>query len=144
MGLLDFIRGKDPVFTGIVDPKWALDAKGKFHTLFDLDPDEAGLNGVGGVFVIWHGGVHPEWVFVGAANDLGRALAAAADNKDIQQYDVNGRLFVTWSSVVEKYRPGVVRFLVEQLDPLVDNRAAPSRDSEIEPIQVKIPQRRRG
>lgn len=144
MGLLDFIRGKEPVFTGTMDPKWARNPKGKFYRLFDLDPDEAGLAGVGGVYVIWHAGVHPEWVFVGETADLSRTLAAAADNDDIQQYEVNGHLFVTWSLVLEKFRPGVVLYLSQTMGPLVNNPAVPSSDARVEPIKVAFPSRQHG
>ena len=142
MGLLDLIRGKDPVFTGTIDPKWVRNPKGKFHRLFDLDPDEAGLAGVGGVYVIWHGGVSPQWVYVGESNDLRRALTAAADNEDIGQYEVNGRLFATWSLVIDKYRPGVVLYLTQSMKPLVDNTAAPAESAKVKPITVDFPKRR--
>jgi hypothetical protein len=141
MGLLDLIRGKDPVFTGTIDPKWVRNPKGKFYRLFDLDPGEAGLAGVGGVYVIWHGGVHPEWVFVGETNDLASAFVAASVDDDIQQYEINGHLFVTWSPVLEKYRPGVVLYLAQTMEPLVENPAAPSSDRRLEPIKVAFPSR---
>ena len=106
------------------DPGWARTEKGGFHRLEDLDPEDLGLMGQGGVFIIWHGGVRPAFVYAGAATDLARALHRVGDDDRVMGFSVNGGLFVTWAPVVPKYRPGAAKFLQRTLKPEVPNTAA--------------------
>lgn len=123
-----------------IDPKWARAPNGAFHLLLKLDPDEAGIRGLGGVYVIWHGGIRPQWVFVGESPSLGRAIDAAADDPDVTQYQTNGGLFVSWANVKEEWRRGVVLYLNRALKPLVNNPRAPTEESEFtKPIPVLVP-----
>ena len=102
-----------------VDPGWYRTAKGGFPELFSLEPEEVGLTGKGGVFLIWHGGVRPEWVYVGHSPDMAQALFDIGKNKEVTDYDSRGGLFVTWAFILEEYRDGVVRFLQENLPTVV-------------------------
>lgn len=112
-------HSKQPKWTGPpVDPKWARTPRGRFHRFSYLDPEEEGLAGASGVFVIWHAGVRPEWVFVDRANDLAKAMHEAGQEDEIMQYDVRGGLFVTWSFIRAEYQDGVVRFLYDSLKPV--------------------------
>lgn len=123
-----------------IDPKWVRAPNGAFHQLLDLDPDDAGIRGLGGVYVVWHGGIRPQWLFVGESPSLGRAIDAAADDPDITQYRMNGGLFVSWSNVKEEFRRGVVLYLIRALKPLVPNPRAPTEESEYtKPIPVLVP-----
>lgn len=108
----------------LMDPKWAKTPTGRYHRFIYLDPEESGLTGVSGVFVIWHGGVRPEWVYVAKAKDLAAAMHEAAADEEIMHHELFGGLFITWSLVVPKYQDGVVRFLTEGLRPVVENPAA--------------------
>ena len=129
-----------PALTGTLDPKWERNARGSFNNLLDLEPDDVGIVGAGGVYVIWHGGIQPEWVFIGETADLGQAIDDAANNDEIAEYDVRGRLFVTWSPVIEEYRPGVVLYLTKMLKPVVDNPDAATEESdELTPVSVLTP-----
>jgi len=112
------------------DPKWVRSPKGGFYQLLSLDPDELNLRDVGGVYVIWHGGVRPQWVYVGETPSLARALNNAMDDEEIAQYDINGKLFVSWSPVVEKLRRGVVLYLTQSMSPLVENPRAPKEETK--------------
>ena len=119
------------------DPKWARSPAGKFHRLAHIDPARAGLNGVPAVFVIWHSGVRPRWVYVGRTADLAATLEIIPDNDDIMQYEVNGGLFITWSLIREGMQPGVVHYLNSVLEPLV---ASPERPGKrVTPIPVLVP-----
>lgn len=123
-----------------IDPKWARSPSGSFHPLLKLDPDEAGLRGIGGVFVVWHGGIRPQWVYVGESPSLGRAIDAVADDPEITQYQTNGGLFVSWALVREEWRRGVVLYLTRALKPLIDNPRAPKEESDLtKPIPVLVP-----
>lgn len=137
-----FGGSKAPVITTTapIDPKWVRAPSGGFHQLLDLDPDEAGIRGVGGVFVIWHGGIRPEWVYAGESPNIARALDQLVDNPDITQYKTHGGLFVTWSLVKEEFRRGVLLYLMRTLRPLVNNPRAPTEETEYtKPIAVLVP-----
>lgn len=120
-----------------IDPNWERNKKGKFYRLSHLDTAAAGLQGYGGVFVIWHSGVKPQWVYVGASDNLARAIDAAAEDDDIMSYEVNGGLFVTWSPILKLRQNGVLRFLAEAMKPAVENPAVKSINDG--PINVVVP-----
>ena len=88
----------------LIDPKWVRYPKGTFYQLLQLDTDEASLNGVSGVYLVWHRGIKPAWVYAGESLNLARAINDVADNEDVTQYEVNGNLYVSWSPAMEEYR----------------------------------------
>lgn len=119
------------------DPNWAKTPSGKYHRLAHLDPDDGGLKGAPAVFVIWHSGVRPRWVYVGGTANLAASLERVLGNDDIMQYEVNGGLFITWSGIREKMQPGVIHYLDSVLEPLV---ASPERPAKrVTPVPVLIP-----
>ena len=123
-----------------IDPKWVRAPSGAFYQLLDFDPDEVGIRSVGGVFVIWHGGVRPQWVYAGESPNIARSLDQLIDNPDITQYKTNGGLFVTWSLVKEEFRRGVLLHLTRALKPLIVNPRAPTEETEhTKPIAVLVP-----
>ncbi|MCG8511421.1 MAG: hypothetical protein MI741_19580 [Rhodospirillales bacterium] len=119
------------------DPKWSRSASGHFRRFINLDPEEEGISGKSGVYVIWHGGLRPRWVYIGASSDLGRDLDRLADDEDIMGYEVNGGLFVTWANIRAEFQDGVVKYLNDAMDPLVENEAAFTIDDE--PVPVVFP-----
>ena len=145
MGLFGFgdddeDEDKVPVITEPVDPNWVNTPAGGFFSFLELDPEEQGLDGVGGVYLIWHAGVKPEWVFAGHGTNLAAEMHAAGNNNDITWYEKNGGLFVTWAPVKEMYRPGVVKFIEESFKTLVANPNAYSEKTR--PVPVKPPAKR--
>jgi len=122
MALFGFGGSDEPErITEPVDPNWVHTPAGTFPPLLSLDPEEMGLNNVGGVYLIWHAGVRPEWVYAGHSKDLAAALHHAGNNREINYYEKNGGLFVAWALVKEQYRPGVVKYLQETFKTQVDN-----------------------
>ena len=119
------------------DPQWQKGANGRFHRFDLLDPEAEGLDNFGGVFVLWHAGSRPEWVYVGRSGDLARAFHELALDEDVMDYDRRGGLYVTWAPIREEFQAGVVRFLTEELKPVVENERAPGRETK--PIPVLIP-----
>ncbi len=103
------------------DPKWVQAKAGRYHRLISLDPEEDGLSRVGGVYVVWHEGIRPQWVYVGRSDDLAATFHAIAEDEEIMSFEVNGGIYVTWSPIRPRFRPGVVRYLYDTLKPLVDN-----------------------
>jgi hypothetical protein len=123
-----------------IDPKWVRAPNGSFHQLLEVDPDALGIRGVGGVFVVWHGGIRPQWVYAGESPNIARALEALVDDPEVTQYKTNGGLFVTWSLVKEEFRRGVLLHLTRALKPLVLNPRAPTEETEhTKPIAVLVP-----
>ena len=123
-----------------LDPKWVRNRNDKFFRLMHLDPVVEGLQGLSGVYVIWHSGVKPGWVFVGRTNDLASTLEAALDDDDIMEYERNGWLYVTWSPILKESQGGVVKFLHDAMKPKTPNPEVGSiKDG---PINVIIPKRR--
>lgn len=119
------------------DPQWAKSPAGNFHRFVHLDPEKCGLSGVSGVYVIWHGGVLPGWVYLGKSHNLARAFHLLADNQDIMSYEVNGGLFVTWALIAGECQDGVVKHLNEVMKPKVGNRKVPG--DNVVPIPVLAP-----
>jgi hypothetical protein len=114
--------------------------RGKFHRLTLLDTTAEGLKGATGVYVIWHSGVKPGWVYVGRSDNLAAAIDAAVDDDDIMSYEINGGLFVTWSPVLRHMQDGVVRFLTNIIKPKIENPEALNiKDG---PVKVLAPQRK--
>ena len=102
------------------DPQWQASSRG-YYRLLTVGKEGPDLTDIGGVYVIWHRGERPAWVYVGHSNNLGETFEELQDNKDIMDYHRHGGLYVTWSQVLEPYRDGVVRFLVETLQPVAGN-----------------------
>ena len=120
-----------------LDPEWARNKRGKYPRLQHLDTMAEGLNGLSGVYVIWHSGVEPGWVYVGKSSNLANTLDDMLDNDEVMEFEKNGGLYVTWSPVREERQNGVVRFLHETMAPKVTNPAAESvKDG---PVNVKLP-----
>ena len=130
-------KGKPIVSDGPMDPNWATSARGRFHRLIRLDPEAEGLSRLGGVYVVWHAGVRPEWVFVGHTEDLADTFHHVGRNSDIMEFEINGGLYVSWCLIREEYRDGVVRHLHDTLKPLVDNVAISGMD--VAPVPIIAP-----
>ncbi len=129
-----------PVITEPVDPGWVTTREGGFFEFLSLDPEEIGLSGVGGVYLIWHGGVRPEWVFTGHTNDMAAAFHSAGQNKEITYYENNGGLFVAWAPVLADYRPGVVKYIEENFKTVV--ASSEMYTDKTLPVPVFAPKRR--
>lgn len=123
-----------PLFSEPVDPGWVHARDGDFFPFLTLDPEEMGLNKIGGVFLIWHAGVRPEWVYAGHSTDLAAAFHHAGNNSDITEYEVNGGLFVTWAPVLPEYRASVVKYIDEHFKTLVPNPSAYNAKTRIAPV----------
>ncbi len=120
------------------DPKWVTTAKGGFHQLMRIDPDEMNLRDVGGVYVIWHGGTKPEWLFVGESPSIARAIDQALDMDEITEYESMGRVYVTWSPIQQDFRRGVLLYLAQSMKPLIPNPRTP-KEGSVDPVPVLAP-----
>ena len=141
MGLLDFFGKSEkaaaaPKFKTVQKVPWVRSPKGGFRKLVLVDTDDEKLK-EGGVVVVWHGGIKPAWVYVADEASVGREVADIIKNKEILSYESRGGLYVTWVHILPEFRPGVVRYLIDHMHPVVENRSAPS--GSVEPIPVYFP-----
>jgi len=137
MALFGKFGKSKPALGPAEDPKWSRSASGHFRRFINLDPEAEGLAGKSGVFVVWHGGLRPRWVYIGSSADLARALHDVADDDEVMNFEVNGGLFVTWALIRDEFQAGVVKYLNEAMDPLVENPAAFT--GQADPIAVVFP-----
>jgi hypothetical protein len=119
------------------DPKWARTPAGKFFRLPHVDPEAEGLDGISGVFVVWHAGVSPDWVYIGHSRDLAAAMHAVAGDPDVMLFEINGGLFCTWARIHADHCHGVAAHLIATLRPRVPSASALPPD--VVPIPVLAP-----
>ena len=117
------------------DPYWMRSSSAYFHRLIKINKKT--LKGQSGVYVIWHAGTEPKWVYSGHTNDLAAAFENAIADKKIMNYENQGGLYASWSLIRKEYQPGVVRYMIEKLNPLIKNHLAPI--SSVTPIAVFPP-----
>lgn len=121
MGFFENILSNSETKKTPLDPQWARDKGGHFSRLLSLDPEEAGLSGKSGVFVIWHAGVKPAWVYVGHSEDLAHTFLILGKNEEVISFHNRGSLYVSWCFVRDKFADGVVAYLTHKLKPQVAN-----------------------
>ncbi|HXP95599.1 MAG TPA: hypothetical protein VN809_02730 [Telmatospirillum sp.] len=122
------------------DVPWQRDERGYFHRLLRLHPAEVGLSGIGGVYVMWHRGVRPKWIYVGATDDLGEAIGQARDTQEVIAFEAYGSIYVTWAPFKAEFRKGVAAYLRNSLKPEIDAVFATDKVvSESAPIAVQPP-----
>ncbi len=111
-----------------INPKWKHGEGGRFPKFLDLDPDAAGLKGVSGVFAIWHTGLKPEWVYIGASDDLAASFFKFGSDKEILQFQGRGHIYCSWWFLLPKFQPGAVCYLSLALKPVIKNPDCPDRN----------------
>lgn len=127
MGLFSLFGGggADEDFSAVrkpFDPQWQASSRG-YYRMLSVGSEGPDLTNIGGVFIVWHRGERPAWVYVGQSKNLGEEFEDILKNNEIMQYHKHGGLYVTWSQVLEQYRDGVVRYLVDTLQPVAGNGA---------------------
>ena len=85
--------------------------------LNSVNLDHKHFNNRQGVYIIWHGGVNPEVVYVSQGN-IRQQLTKHRGDREIQQYESLG-LYVTWATVIEEHRNGVEAYLADKWLPKV-------------------------
>ncbi len=114
MSFLDLFRGAPSAAAAVDepdDPQWWRPSGGYYLRLLSIQLDLGALRGIGGVYVLWHRGVKPGWLYAAATADLGRSLAECRDHPAILSYESRGSVYVTWSRVAPKFRASVVNYL---------------------------------
>jgi type IV pilus assembly protein PilB len=101
---------------------------------FAVDLDDPHFDGLEGVLVVWRGGAQPAAIAVGHG-PLRETLRALRTNAELESYR-GETLLASWAKVERVARPGVARFLIENLKP----RIAPPAPSATA-IDVNLPGR---
>ena len=118
------------------DIKWRKSPRGDYYRLFMLDDiSDLKLNGVGGVYLLWHGGLKPSWLVAGATEDLGHSFAELARDPDIREYDTRGGVYMSWSPIKGDFREGVVHYIAKHANPTFEC----DYDSKEDPIPILLP-----
>lgn len=81
------------------------------------------LAGRTGVYAVWHLGVRPQWLRVGFSADLGAAAAVLARTPEIAAFGPHDGPFLSWSFCGAEGAAGIVNFLVNRLNPIVQTQA---------------------
>lgn len=130
MALFGKPKKKTSPFTVPTDIGWIKSPRGNFYKFLGMDPYILGLEGISAVYVIWHGGLRPEWLYVGHSDDLAATFETHREDNEIRNYDGQGGLYVTWAMIRPEYQVGVCRYLIRTLQPLIFN---PEEFDEEEP-----------
>lgn len=119
-------------------------AQGAYPRLMLLDPEAlASLQGVGGLFVLWHRGVRPQWIVVSQSDDLATVLESLQSDADILLYDQNDGVFVSWAECPTENRLGAVAYLTAVLEPAIVRSTFDQGvldATEVTPVEFPIPQ----
>ena len=121
------------------DPHWARTKTGYYHRFLTLDTEANGLTQASGVYVVWHGGNNPGWVFIGRSDDLARTFHELADDEAVMSYDIRGGILVTWAMIKKEFQDGVVRHLNDTLRPKIKNDDAALKSATPVPVQPPRP-----
>lgn len=118
------------------DIKWRKSPRGEYYRLFMIDDiGELQLDGVGGVYLLWHGGIKPGWLIAGASDSLGDSFRDLAQDRQIRDYDSRGGVYMSWSPIKDEFRDGVVHFISKHTNPAFDCDFNKKQD----PIPVLLP-----
>ncbi len=124
MGLFSLFGGNaDEDFSAVrkpFDPEWQASARG-YYRMLTVGSEGPDLKNIGGVYVVWHRGEQPAWVYVGQSASLADTFEELLKNDQVMQFHKRGGLYVTWSQILDQYRDGVTRYLVETLQPVSGN-----------------------
>ena len=96
-----------------------------YPRLMGLNPAAFGLAGRDGIYAVWHLGVRPQWLRIGAATDLGAVLAQLAETPWIKAHKDNQGVFVAWAHPPPNQSGALVRYLAEILSPAFQGEPFP-------------------
>jgi len=141
MSFLSYLFGDDDKLPP--DPYWQRDEKGRFFRLLALKPSRKDLARRGGVFVVFHAGLRPGWVYVGGTANLGAAVDILQDHTGLIALESRGGLFFTWAYIKADLQDGVVAFLRAKMRPsLTDtdlDRTLGCKPDGARPQRVRLP-----
>ncbi len=137
------LKGLISKLTGKSDRRPWQPPAGLFPRLMLIDaPVLEGLKDQGGLYVLWHRGVRPQWIYVGHTGNLECTLLAAQEDPDLALYDLNEGVFVAWAECPPNQRSAAVAYLRHILEPALTNSPLDEFgpvDPEIKPVEFPAP-----
>lgn len=116
----------------MINLDWQRCVRNEWCSLQHVDLDHRAFD-MGGVYIIWHGGVNAHTVYVGQGHPVRDRIRQHRASPAILAHSATG-LFLTWAGVPLGQRAGVERYLADKLTPLVGG-AWP----QVAPISVNLP-----
>lgn len=92
----------------------------------------AGVPTQAGIYALWHRGVRPQWLRVGAAKNLASTFAELAEEPEIVTLGID--VFVTWATPPAAQHAGILRFLIDTLQPALQDVS-----SDAAPVAFPLP-----
>lgn len=120
------------------DPKWAIGRGNLFPRFLELDPTSARLEGVSGVFAIWHTGKRPGWVYIGYSDNLADALYEQKENKEVTFWEARGDLFVSWCMIKKELQHGATTYLNLLLKPHIPNPNVAPYGTPLDQLDIQL------
>jgi hypothetical protein len=117
-------------------------AAATYPSLFDLSGHASTLEGRAGLYALWHLGVRPQWLKVGAGTNLMDCARAAALAPQIAAFRGNGGLFMAWAFPAATQMPGIVLHLQTRLAPTLQYLSLPGNiviDAAAAPTVFPLP-----
>ena len=117
-------------------------ANAAYPSLFDLAGHTAALDGKAGVYALWHLGVRPQWLRIGAGANLLDCLRILSAVPPVAAHRANGGLFVAWAFPDAARLPGIVLHLRTRLEPALQHLVLPGEavlDPAVVPVVFPLP-----
>ena len=111
---------------------WGRCTENQWCPLMNLNLDHEYFSGMEGVYIIWHGGNQPQTLYVGQGSIAAR-LRWHREDPRFTPYLHHG-LFTTWARVEALSRPGIERYLIDTLTPILNDQRPTAS-----PIPVALP-----
>tara|TARA_R110000868_G_scaffold47339_3_gene155366 strand:- start:1639 stop:2028 length:390 start_codon:yes stop_codon:yes gene_type:complete len=113
-----------------------------YPRLSEFDATVSGLEDLGGVYAIWHLGVRPQWLRIGASENLSKTFEILTALEDVAVFDRNRGVFVAWAPVPEEQWAGIVKSLTARLAPALQGLRLETESSIEEdalPVDCPLP-----
>jgi len=95
------------------------------------------LAGREGLYAIWHLGVRPQWLRVGAASDLGGAFFGLRQATWVASHEGNAGIYLAWAFPPSGQALGMAKLLAERLKPTFQSEPF-SPDQTLDPTTPAI------
>ncbi len=113
-----------------------------YPRLSEFDAAASGVTDRGGVYAIWHLGIRPQWLRVGASDNLSKTFEMLTALEDVAIYDRNRGVFVAWAFAPPEHWGGFVKSLSARLAPALQDLSLETEspvEEEALPVDCPLP-----
>ena len=113
-----------------------------YPRLSEFETIVTGLSNRGGIYAIWHLGVRPQWLRVGATKNFAETFVALTALEEVAVYDRNRGVFVAWAHAPSVQWAGVVQSLIMRLAPALQHLSLETEafiDIDATPLDFPLP-----